>query len=82
MNDFLFEFQKFEWLYKENVQDSIKNFAKKNPTLQDYEDMLKKFSIVEEEIEKVVEAYKIGAMELKTANIRTGLQTWAKDWKQ
>jgi hypothetical protein len=64
------------------VQDSIKNFAKKNPTLQDYEDMLKKFSIVEEEIEKVVEAYKIGAMELKTANIRTGLQTWAKDWKQ
>jgi len=43
--------------------------------------MLKKFSVVEEEIEKVVEAYKIGAMELKTANIRTGLQTWAKDWK-
>lgn len=81
MNEFLHGFTKYEWIFKENIPDDIKKFSKKNPTLQEYEDMLKKFTVYEEEIDKFVDSYKIGAMELKTANICTGLVTWCKDWK-
>jgi len=38
VNELLAGFKKFEWLWLSNVQDSILEFTKKNPTLQDYED--------------------------------------------
>lgn len=81
VNEFLGGFTKFEWLCKESIQESIKKFSKVGPTLQNYEDQLKKFSSIEEEIEKVVPNYKIGAMEPMTHNICLSLSTWAKDWK-
>lgn len=81
VNDFLASFNKFEWLWKENISDKLMKFGKKNPTLQDYEDELKKFSHIEEEIDKIEHAHKIGAMELKTDNLCQQLKTWAKDWK-
>jgi hypothetical protein len=48
---------------------------------------LKKFSSIEEEIDKVTESYQIGAMELKTVKqnvslIIDALKIWAKEWKQ
>ena len=52
-----------------NVQDSINEFTKKNPSLQDYEDQLKKFTSVEDEIEKISNSHLIGAIELKTENL-------------
>ena len=36
---------------------------------------------MEEEIDKFVECYKIGAMELKTENICKELKYWAGIWK-
>lgn len=81
VNEFLSGFTKFEWLCKESIQESIKKFSKNGPTLQNYEDELKKFSQIEEEIEKIVPNYKIGAMELMTQNICLSFSTWAKDWK-
>jgi dynein heavy chain, axonemal len=66
VSEFLSEFDKYSWLYKKNITDEIKAFTKKGPTLQNYEDALKEFTRIEEEIEKVTESYQIGAMELKT----------------
>lgn len=69
VTEFLNSFKKFSWLWTDSIQDNIKAFSKKNPTLQDYEDALKKFSNIEEEIEKIEVSHKIGAMELKTGNL-------------
>jgi len=69
VTEFLNSFKKFSWLWSDSIQDNIKAFSKKNPTLQDYEDALKKFSNIEEEIEKIEVSHKIGAMELKTSNL-------------
>jgi len=33
VNELLAGFKKFEWLWMKNVQDSINDFTKKNPTL-------------------------------------------------
>lgn len=81
IHEFLGSFKKFEWLWQGNIADHIKDFSKKGPTLQDYEDALKKFSNIEEEIEKIETSHKIGAMELKTGNLCQGLKQHAKDWK-
>lgn len=80
--EFLSGFNKFETLYKDSMQESIKNFTKKNPTLQDYEDILKRYTRMEEEIDKFVEFYKIGAMNLKTENICKELKNLCSMWKQ
>jgi len=82
VSEFLSEFDKYSWLYKKNITDEIKSFTKKGPTLQNYEDALKEFTRIEEEIEKVTESYQIGAMELKTVKqnvtlIVEGLKSWA-----
>jgi len=42
-------------------------------SLQDYEDALKRFTQIEEDIDKVTESYQIGAMELKTVKTNTPL---------
>ncbi|KAL4479549.1 hypothetical protein ABPG72_018535, partial [Tetrahymena utriculariae] len=81
VNEFLSGFDKFEWLFKESIQQSLKKFSKNGPTLQNYEEQLKRFSKIEEEIAKIVPSYNIGAMELMTQNIQIQLSTWAKEWK-
>lgn len=81
VTEFLSSFKKFAWLWTDNISDNIKAFSKKNPSLQDYEDALKKFSNIEEDIEKIEISHKIGAMELKTSSLCTGLRQHAKDWK-
>jgi dynein heavy chain, axonemal len=86
VTEFLSEFEKYDWLYKDNINDEIKKFSQKGTALQNYEDKLKFLTTIEEEIEKVTESYQIGAMELKTVKPNTsliveGLKQWAKEWK-
>lgn len=40
INDFLSKFKKFEWLWKDSIAKSIKDFSKgsEKPQLADYED--------------------------------------------
>lgn len=65
----------------ESISEIIKKFEKKHPTLQDYEERLKEYSAIEDEIEIIEPVHKIGAMALKTANLKEGLKACAKDWK-
>ena len=81
VHEFLSSFKKFSWLWTENISTNIAAFSKKNPTLQDYEDALKRFSNIEDDIEKIEFSHIIGAMELKTTNLCSGLRQHAKDWK-
>lgn len=50
--------------------------------MQDYEDKLKKFTNIEEEIDRFPESHKIGAMELKTKDICDSLKRYSKEWKK
>lgn len=68
-------------VFKNNVVEEIKGFEKMNPTLQMYEDKLKEYTNIEEEIDRFTESHKIGAMELKTKDICESLKACAKEWK-
>jgi dynein heavy chain len=81
VNDFKVNFNRFNHLWEGNIDNSLKDFEKKTPTLQDYEDKLKKFTQVEEDIDKIQSAHLIGAMELKTEGLCNGLKHWSKEWK-
>jgi len=83
VQDFKLSFNKFQWLWKDSISDSIKNFNKKlpAPTLQDYDDKLKEFSALLDLIEVIPQFNLIGAMELKTENLTQRLKQCAKDWK-
>jgi dynein heavy chain len=81
VNELLAGFKRFEWLWMNNIQESIQKFTKQNPSLQDYEDQLKKFTGFEDEIDKISHSHIIGAIELKTENLCQGLKALAKEWK-
>jgi len=66
VTEFLQYFSLYQWLWNDSIQDSLKDFSKKNPLLQDYEEKLKKFSHLEEEIDSIDRTREIGAMALKT----------------
>lgn len=65
-----------------NILDSLKQFEKNLPSLQDYEDKLKSFTKIEDEIDKIGSSNIIGAMELKTENLNQDLKNCAKEWKK
>jgi len=69
VNELLNGFKRYDWLWNNNPLDSIAAFTKTNPSLQDYEDQLKKFGAFEEEIDKISHSNLIGAIELKTENL-------------
>jgi dynein heavy chain, axonemal len=61
---FLARFEKYDKLCKDSITNSIKKFNSKKdgPTLQEYEDKLKEYTQIEEEIDQDQEQDKIGAM--------------------
>ena len=44
VNEFLMKFDEYKWLYKDSIPTKLKSFEKENPTLQEYEEILKHFS--------------------------------------
>ena len=81
INEFLESFDIYKWLWVDNVIDTIKKFSNKNPTLQEYEDELKKFTKLEYQIDKTEKTREIGAMALKTDNLIKSLKDKCKEWK-
>lgn len=81
VTEFLQYFSLYQWLWNDSIQDSLKDFSKKNPHLQEYEEKLKKFSLLEDEIDSIERTREIGAMALKTGQLITGLKARCKEWK-
>ena len=83
INNILSNFNKFDWLWKNSITKSIKDFAKRSekPQLGDYEMELKKFSDTDDEIDATQRSFTIGALELKTQGLTVGLKSYTKQWK-
>ena len=59
----------------------MKEFSAKNPELDDFEEKLKVFSQVEDEIENIVTTFQVGAMALMTEKLKDRLKEYSKMWK-
>jgi len=78
---FLESFEKYNWLWKRKIDDTLKKFNSSNPQLEDFEEKLREFSGFEQEISQIPGHHQIGALSLKTENVKTGLKKWIEQWK-
>jgi dynein heavy chain len=78
---FLDDFSKYDWLWKNRIDDMLRKFNSQEPTLEDFENELLKFSEFESDIRQIQDQKQIGALSLKTKSVKEGLDRWIKQWQ-
>jgi len=78
---FLDSFEKYNWLWKQKIDESLKRFNSKSPQLEDFENKLKEFVTFEDEINLISNYHQIGALNLKSESVKLGLKRWIEQWK-
>jgi dynein heavy chain len=79
---FLDSFERYNWLWKQKIDESLKRFNSKNPQLEDFEAKLKEFVHFEDEINLIGNYHQIGALNLKSESVKLGLKNWIVMWKK
>lgn len=51
---FLDSFERYNWLWRQKIDESLKKFNSKNPQLEDFETKLKEFVGFEDEINQIL----------------------------
>jgi len=81
VNEFLESFAAYSWLWKKRADEALKLFNKNNPQLEDFEEKLKYFDSILQSIMEIENSNQIGALSLKTDNVKGGLKGWIDTWK-
>ncbi len=79
--EYLGSFQKYDWLWKEDMEMMYKRFMERRPEIADCDAELQKFVAVEKEIETIVSMHVIGALSLNTRNLKLQLRNECRGWK-
>jgi len=81
VHDYLKTFSKYDWLWKDDKEVAYKQFISRRPSISDYENELKKFMLVELDIEKIAPVFVVGALMLNTSNLKLQLRNESRQWK-
>jgi len=81
VNDFLSSFEQYSWLWTKRADQELLRFNKSNPQLEDFEEKLKGFDDIFSQIMEIESSNQIGALSLKTENVKSGLKGWIDSWK-
>ena len=46
-------FDSYDWLWKQKIEESLKRFNSKTPTLEDFEEKLKEFVSFQNQVNKI-----------------------------
>jgi dynein heavy chain len=74
-------FSPYDWLWKDDMEAQYRKFMMHNPSIEDFENELKRFLAVESEIAGIPPMHIIGALSLNTANIKLQLRNESRQWK-
>jgi dynein heavy chain len=80
VKEFVDGFAKYDWLWKDDMNSAYQAFTAKSPTLEDYARQLADFEKIAAEIELIPAEHNVGALQLRTQNLKTGLVHQATDW--
>jgi dynein heavy chain len=80
-NKYLEQFAKYEWCWKQDILDEHARFEKKEPSLDEFEEKLKSFARIEEEVDMMESGHQISALMLQTGCLGKSLKDWAQKWK-
>ena len=67
---------------KKKIDSELKHFNSKNPDLEDFDLKLKEFQKYEDEVDSILINHQIGALNLRTENVKHGLKKWIDHWKE
>ena len=75
-------FEKFEFLWKEDPHDKVKEFLGKDPDLDEFEARIKKYYQISEEAERLPELFHLGCLQLNAGPVVAAIKNEAAEWKQ
>jgi len=81
VHDYLKEFARYDWIWKDDKEVAYKNFMVRNPSISDFEEQLKRFLLLEEEISNIKDYHTIGALKLSMINLKQQLINESRQWK-
>eukprot|EP01028_Stygiella_incarcerata_P006636 TRINITY_DN270_c0_g1_i1.p1 TRINITY_DN270_c0_g1~~TRINITY_DN270_c0_g1_i1.p1 ORF type:complete len:4523 (-),score=1222.92 TRINITY_DN270_c0_g1_i1:192-13760(-) len=79
--DYLKTFRRYDYLWKENKHEAYEQFVRQGPTLEDFEEELKKYVDIENEINAITPIFNIGSLSLHTQPLKHSFRAEAGAWK-
>lgn len=74
-------FDKYSFLWTENLQEAYERFMKTNPSLEAFEAELQKYMAIETEVTGIPGVHNIGSLSLETQPLKHSLKAEAASWK-
>ena len=74
-------FNRYDFLWKANLQKAYDQFMQTNPTLEMFEAELKKYMAIETEVNAIAGIHNIGALSLDTQPLKSSLKSEAASWR-
>eukprot|EP00798_Chlamydomonas_sp_ICE-L_P031303 gene31303-6451_t len=81
VDEYMVTFNKYDFLWKANLQQAYEQFMRTNPTLEAFESELKKYMHIETDIGTIPSVNNIGALCLETMPLKSSLKSEAASWK-
>jgi dynein heavy chain len=82
VHTFVESFDEYQWLWTQSVSESLKKFATKDATLEDYEEKTAEFVNFHDKVKVIQSCHQIRALNLTTEHLKNGLQTRIQQWKE
>jgi len=79
--EYIETFTRFDFLYMDDLQAAYTAFMNTNPSLEAFENELKKYMDIEKQIQAIAPVHNIGAMSLETQPLKNSLKAEAAAWK-
>lgn len=79
--EFLAGFDRYKFLWTQDLQAAYDAFTRAKPTLEAFEAELRKYNALEQEIAAVPALHNIGSLSLETAPLKASLRSGAAGWK-
>ncbi|CUG94317.1 dynein heavy chain, putative [Bodo saltans] len=80
--EYLNHFRKYEYLWKQDKEEEYQRFADTKPDLEDFEAALRRFVLLEKEVDGITPTYNIGSLSLETEPLKAELKKKAQEWKE
>eukprot|EP00955_Chlamydomonas_euryale_P103513 365498-Chlamydomonas_euryale.AAC.1 len=81
VDSYMAAFNRYDFLWKADLQHAYEAFMKTDPSLEAFEAELKKYMAIETEVNAIPGVHNIGALSLETLPLKTSLKSEAGSWK-
>jgi dynein heavy chain len=76
------QFTKYDFLWKDDKNETIQAFLQKNPTISDFENEINRYVHIQQEIVDIPQTTQIGFMLVSAEPLKIALLAAIKEWKQ